>query len=70
MLCALALQQVRIIMCREDFGVRWQSAAATPLWDADQSRKSGVALRSPPHSKKFGCDFAALCLRVKLHRPK
>jgi hypothetical protein len=37
MFCALAMQWVRIIVRREDFGVRWQSAAATPLWDADQS---------------------------------
>jgi hypothetical protein len=39
--------------CCKDFGLRWQSAAATPLWDASQRCKSGVALRFPPHSKKF-----------------
>jgi len=32
--------------------VRWQSAAATPLWDAAKRCKSGVALRFPPQSKK------------------
>ena len=39
----------------ENFGLRWQSAAATPLWNTDQRCKSGVALRFPPHPKKFGC---------------
>jgi len=52
------------------FGLRWQSAAATPLSDARQQneltkafppRKSGVALRFPPQSKRSGCDFAPLC---------
>jgi hypothetical protein len=38
---------------REDFGVRWQSAAATPLFDCGQSFQSGVALRFPPQSKFF-----------------
>ncbi|MGB8370638.1 MAG: hypothetical protein ACLPYZ_06625 [Limisphaerales bacterium] len=37
---------------RKDFGLRWLSAATTPLWDADQQCKSGVALRFPPHSKR------------------
>jgi len=37
----------------EDFGVRWQSAAATPLFDCGQSFQSGVALRFPPQSKKI-----------------
>jgi hypothetical protein len=42
----------------EDYGLRWQSAAATPLSHRDQTSiteampKSGVALRFPPHSKK------------------
>jgi len=59
-----ALQSPGIIVRREDFGVRWQSAAATPLWDADQHCKSGVALRFPPHSKKFGCGVSrAMSLR-------
>jgi hypothetical protein len=48
-----ALLSVRIIACREDFGVRWQSAAATPLFDCEQSFQSGVALRFPPQSKKI-----------------
>jgi hypothetical protein len=32
--------------------MRWQSAAATPLFDCGQSFQSGVALRFPPQSKK------------------
>jgi hypothetical protein len=69
-----ALLSVRIIACREDFGVRWQpaeakrsedwSAAATPLFDCEQSFQSGVApaLRDSRRSpKRFGCGFAALC---------
>jgi hypothetical protein len=37
----------------EDFGLRWQSTAATPLFDCGQSFQSGVALRFPPHFKKI-----------------
>jgi hypothetical protein len=48
-----ALHSVRIFENREDFGVRWQSAAATPLFDCGQSFQSGVALRFPPQSKFF-----------------
>jgi hypothetical protein len=36
------------------FGVRWQSAAATPLWEKSSrccEFESGVALCFPPHSK-------------------
>jgi hypothetical protein len=54
---------VKINVCREDFGLRWQlaeakrsedwSAAATPLFDYGQSFQSGVALRFPPQSKKI-----------------
>ena len=57
------MQYVRIIVRREDFGVRWQpaeakrsevcSAAATPLFDCGPSFQSGVALRFPPQSKKI-----------------
>jgi len=35
----------------QGFGVRWQSAAATPLFERRQACESGVALRSPPQSK-------------------
>ena len=35
-----------------DFGLRWQSAAATPLSDRAHTFQSGVALRFPPQSKK------------------
>ena len=52
-----ALQTLRIIVRGEDFGVRWQSAAATPLFDYEPSFQSGVALRFPPQSKK-------ICLRL------
>jgi hypothetical protein len=33
------------------FGLRWQSAAATPLFACGPSFQSGVALRFPPQSK-------------------
>ena len=42
--------------CRErtqgtqSFGVRWQSAAATPLFVRRFASESGVALRFPPQS--------------------
>ena len=39
---------------REDFGLRWQSAATTPLFGCGKPFQSGVALRFPPHSKKPG----------------
>jgi hypothetical protein len=46
----------------EDFGLRWQSAAATPLFGCGQCFQSGVALRFPPQSKTFAssrlCAFA------------
>jgi hypothetical protein len=42
-----------IIADCEDFGLRWQSAAATPLFDCGSSFQSGVALRFPPQSKKL-----------------
>jgi hypothetical protein len=38
----------------EGFGLWWQSAAATPLFDCGQSFPSGVALRFPPQSKRNG----------------
>jgi hypothetical protein len=45
----------------QNFGLRWQSAAPTPLSHARRATKiinlptfeSGVALRFPPHSKIF-----------------
>ena len=36
----------------ERLGLRWQSAAATPLFDCGQNFQSGVALCFPPHSKR------------------
>jgi hypothetical protein len=47
------------------FGLRWQSAAATPLFDGGQNFQSGVALRFPPHSKKKACVSAPLRLCIK-----
>ena len=35
----------------QGFGVRWQSAAATPLFERRQACESGMALRFPPQSK-------------------
>jgi hypothetical protein len=46
------------------FGVRWQSAAATPLFDCGQSFQGGVALRFPPQSKK---NRLRLCAFAPLH---
>jgi hypothetical protein len=62
-LCALALLSVRIFENREDFGLRWQSVAATPLFDCGQSFQSGVALRFPPQSKIWLrlCHAASVC---------
>ena len=34
----------------EKFGLRWQSATATPLFGSRPVSESGVALRFPPHS--------------------
>ena len=46
-----ALLFVGIVTSCEDFGLRRQSATATPLFDCGQSFQSGVALRFPPQSK-------------------
>jgi hypothetical protein len=48
---SLASPSVRTHENRENFGLRWQSAAATPLFDCGPSFQSGVALRFPPQSK-------------------
>ena len=50
---SVALPSVRTLTRREGFGVRWQSAAATLLFDCGHSFQSGVALRFPPQSKKI-----------------
>jgi hypothetical protein len=44
---------------RQSFGLRWQSAAATPLSALPVASKSGVALRFPPQSKICGYGFVA-----------
>jgi hypothetical protein len=54
------LLSIRIFNNHEDFGLRWQSTAATPLFDCGPSFQSGVALRFPPQSKKFGYGYAVL----------
>jgi hypothetical protein len=46
--------------CNE-FGLRWQSAAATPLLESGNNCQSGVALRFPPQSKKVLGDAMTLC---------
>ena len=48
-----AVLSVRTHPHREDFGLRWQSAATAPLFECGTRCRSGVALRFPPHSKKF-----------------
>jgi hypothetical protein len=48
----------------ENFGLRWQSAATTPLSVRQEASKSGVALRFPPQSKNVPF-FASLRLCVK-----
>jgi hypothetical protein len=68
-LCSACSCRIGPFAHREDFGVRWQSAAATPLFDCGQSFQSGVALRFPPQSKTFGCGsprhvFALLSVKV------
>jgi hypothetical protein len=48
------LQSCNFAHGRQRFGVRWQSAAATPLFERGPASESGVALRFPPHSKPCG----------------
>ena len=43
-----------------DFGLRWQSAAATPLFACPDRAESGVALRFPPQSKKWHVQLSVL----------
>ena len=52
------IRQIVALLCErfgepvaDDFGLRWQSAAATALSPAMKSSESGVALRLPPQSK-------------------
>jgi hypothetical protein len=53
-------RESQIWINRGDFGLRWQSAAATSLFECVQSFQSGVALRFPPQSKKNYCSFSPL----------
>ena len=45
--------------------MRWQSAAATPLFCAAKCCKSGVALRFPPQSKKVWLRLYGLAALVR-----
>jgi hypothetical protein len=45
---------------REDFGLRWQSAAATPLFDCGQSFQAAWRFASRRSPKKFGGGGAEL----------
>ena len=45
---------------RRRFGLRWQSAAATPLSERGPPSESGMALRFPPQSISCGCVAAHL----------
>jgi exodeoxyribonuclease-3 len=56
------------LRARQEFGLRWQSAAATPLSALQDDSKSGVALRFPPQSPKSVvaaqtalCSFVSIC---------
>ena len=48
---------------KKNLGLRWQSAAATPLSPAMKSSESGVALRFPPHSMTL-CGLATIILSL------
>jgi hypothetical protein len=61
---SLCILSRNIVTSREDFGLRWQSAATTPLFDCGQSFQIGVALRFPPQSKKIWLRF---CRAMTLH---
>jgi hypothetical protein len=56
---------------RKDFGLRWQSEAATALSQCDwcsmgrkRPAKSGVALRFPPQSKKVWLRLCVFALKI------
>jgi hypothetical protein len=48
-----AVLSLNMVSSREDFGLRWRSAAATPLLDCGRNFQSGVAPRFLPQSKTF-----------------
>src|ERR1035437_8634667 len=50
-----ALSRNNSLQPQIEYGVRWQSAATTPLSETGPGSQSGVALRFPPHSKSCGC---------------
>jgi hypothetical protein len=53
-----------------EFGVRWQSGAATPLSESGPRSQSGVALRFPPHSKSCCCGVSSawlICVQLWLY---
>jgi hypothetical protein len=53
----LALQPCNSAHGQQSFGLRWQSAAATLPFVRTPASASGVALRFPPHSKRFAWKF-------------
>ena len=63
------LQSCNFAQGRQRFGVRWQSAAATPLFERGPASESGVALRFPPHSKPCGCG-ASRAVFIRIHNYK
>jgi hypothetical protein len=52
-LIGLSVQSCNFAHGRQRFGLRWQSAAATPLSALPVASKSGVALRFPPQSQNL-----------------
>ena len=63
------LQSCNFAQGRQRSGVRWQSAAATPLFERGPASESGVALRFPPHSKPCGCG-ASRAVFIRIHNYK
>ena len=51
-LFVFARQSVGIFAGREDFGLQWRSATATPHFGRVQISQSSVALRFPPYSRR------------------
>ncbi len=73
-LCSLSfpsvIQSCNFAHGRQRFGLRWQSAAATPLSVLPVVSKSGVALRFPPQSKIVVAAQAALGGSVSTRRAR
>jgi len=76
LLCLSALNRLSVLQScnsahgRQRFGLRWQSAAVTPLFVRTLAPESGVALRFPPQSKNRGCGESRavfICVHLWLH---